>query len=194
MGRGAGDARQARAATPRRSDRDRQRHRLARDRQARDRTRQAAAGSEDVEDRGVGSRRFGLFGLGLCLGGIARARRHPARRGVDRAAAAGSAGRTGEDRSEGDRRRAIPARPRRIQAGALARCRGRRLRQRGRRRRQHGVRAAAGAGVGHRRGPGAKHRAASRRQRPVQVAQGAEGSAAARAEGVRAMRGLPAHQ
>ena len=80
-----------------------------------------------------------------------------------------------------------------IEAGALARCRGRRLRQRRRRRCQHGFRAAAGAGVGHRRGAGAKHRAASRRQRPVQVAQGAEGSAAARAEGVRAMRRLPAH-
>ena len=180
-------------AAPRRADRDRQRHRLARDRQARDRTGQAAAGPEDVEDRGVGGRRLGLFGLGLCVGGIAGARRHPARRGLDRAAAAGSAGRTGQDRSEIDRRRPVPARPRRDQAVALARCRGRGLRQRGRRRCQHRLGAAAGAGVGHRRGAGAKHRAASRRQRPVQIAQGAEGSAAAGAEGVRAMRRLPAH-
>ena len=67
------------------------------------------AGSEDVEDRGVGSRRLGLFGVGLCLRGIAGARRHPARRGLDRAAAAGSAGRAGQDRSQGDRRRAVPA-------------------------------------------------------------------------------------
>ena len=43
-------------------------------------------------------------------------------------------------------------------------------------------------------GSGAEHRAAPRRQRAVQVAQGAEGSAAAGAEGVRAMRRLPAHQ
>ncbi len=43
-------------------------------------------------------------------------------------APAGSAGRTGEDRSQGDRRRAISARPRRNQAGALARCGGRGLR------------------------------------------------------------------
>ena len=180
-------------AASRRPDRDRQRHRLARDRQARHGSGQAAAGTEDVEDRGVGSRRVGLFGLGLRLGGIAGTRRHPARRGLDRAAAAGSAGRAGQDRSQGDRRRPVPARPRREQAGALARCRGRRLRQRGRRRRQHRLGAAAGAGVGHRLRAGAKHRAAPRRQRPVQVAQGAEGSAAARPEGVRAMRRLPAH-
>ena len=66
VGRGAGrrSGKLARGA-PRRSDRDRQRHRLARDRQARDRPDQAAAGPEDVEDRGLGSRRFGLFRLGL---------------------------------------------------------------------------------------------------------------------------------
>ena len=69
----------------------------------------AAAGPEDVEDRGVGSRRLGLFGVGLCVRGIAGTRRHLARRGVDRPAAAGSAGRAGQDRSEGDRRRAISA-------------------------------------------------------------------------------------
>ena len=102
----------ARAAS-RRADRDRQRHRVARDRQARDRAGEAAAGPEDVEDRRVGSRRLGLFGLRLRVGGTARARRHPARRGVDRAAAAGSAGRAGEDRSEVDRRRPVPARRRR---------------------------------------------------------------------------------
>ena len=96
-------------AASRRSDRDRQRHRVARDRQARHGSGEAAAGPEDVEDRGVGSRRLGLFGVGLCVRGIAGARRHPARRGVDRAAAAGSAGRTGQDRSEGDRRRPVPA-------------------------------------------------------------------------------------
>ena len=49
-------------------------------------------------------------------------------------------------------------------------------------------------GVRHRLGPGAEHRAASRHQRSVQIAQGPQGSAAAGAEGIRAMRGLPAHQ
>ncbi len=52
---------------PGRAHRDRQRHRIARDRQAGDGSGQAAAGSEDVEDRRVGGRRFGLFGLGLCI-------------------------------------------------------------------------------------------------------------------------------
>ncbi|MCK7474485.1 MAG: hypothetical protein MZV49_15115 [Rhodopseudomonas palustris] len=42
--------------------------------------------------------------------GIARSRRQPARRGVDRAASAGPAGRAGEDRSQVDRRRPVPAR------------------------------------------------------------------------------------
>ena len=109
MGCGAGDAGQARGRAPRRPDCDRQRHRLARDRQAGDRTGQAAAGPENVEDRGVRSGRIGLLRLGLCVRGIAGARRHLARRGVDRAAPAGSAGRTRQDRSEGDRRRAVSA-------------------------------------------------------------------------------------
>ena len=139
----------ARAAS-RRADRDRQRHRIARDRQARDRSGETAAGTEDVEDRGVGSRRLGLFGVGLCVRGTARSRRHLARRGVDRAAAAGSAGRAGQDRSEGDRGRPVSARSQREQAGALARCRRRGLRERRRRRCQHRLRAAAGARLGHR--------------------------------------------
>ena len=109
LGRSAGDPGQARGAASRRPDRDRQRHGLARNRQARDGSGKAAAGPEDVEDRGVGSRRLGLFGVGLCVRGIARARRHVARRRVDRPAAAGSAGRAGQDRSEGDRCRPVSA-------------------------------------------------------------------------------------
>ena len=42
--------------------------------------------------------------------GVPRARRHRARRHLDRAPAAGSAGRAGEDRSQEHRRRAVPAR------------------------------------------------------------------------------------
>ena len=100
---------QARKAASRRPDRDRQRHRLARDRQARHRSGETAAGPEDVEDRGVGSRRVGLFGVGVCFRGTAGSGRHPARRGIDRAAAAGSTGRTGQDRSEGHWSRPVPA-------------------------------------------------------------------------------------
>ena len=108
-------------------------------------------GAQAAEDRGVGGRRVGLFGLGLCVGGAARPRRDAARRGVDRAPAAGSARGTGEDRSEVDRRRPVPARSQRIQAVAIARRGGRGLRQRRRRRPEHGVGAAAGARLGHRR-------------------------------------------
>ena len=151
------------------------------------------AETQAAEDRGVGSRRVGLFGLGLCVGGAARARRDLARRGVDRAPAAGSAGGAGEDRSEVDRRRPVPARSQRIQAVALARRGGRGLRQRRRRRPEHGVGAAAGARLGHRPGAGPEHRLPSRRARRLPVPQGAEGRAAARPEGVRAVRGLPAH-
>ncbi len=90
LGRGARQSRQARQTAQCRTDLDRQRHRIARDRQARHRTGQAAAGPEDIEDRGLGGRRFGLLCLRLCVGGTARPRRDPARRGVDRAPAAGS--------------------------------------------------------------------------------------------------------
>ena len=72
-------------------------------------------------------------------------RRLAARRGLDRAAAAGSARRARPHRAEGDRRRPVPARRQPGAAGEEARRRRRRLRQRGRRRRQHRVGAAAGA-------------------------------------------------
>ena len=70
-----------------RADRHRQRHGLARDRQAGRRTGRQAARTEDDQDRGVGGRGLGLFGLGLRRGRIARPRRDPARRRLDRAAA-----------------------------------------------------------------------------------------------------------
>ena len=163
MGRGAGDPRKACDCAPRRSDRNRQWHRVTRNRQTGNRTSEAAAGSKNDQDCRLRSRRVRLFGLRLCLGGIAGARRYPTRSRVDCAAPAGSARRAREDRSQGDRRRPISARPRRKPFGALARCRGRRLRQRGWRRRQYGVCPAIGARVGHWSGPRAGHRAASRR-------------------------------
>ncbi len=81
--------------------------------------------------------RVGLFGLGGRVGGVPQSRRVAARRGFDRAAPAGSAGRTGEDRAEIDRRRAISARCRPAQAGQGAGWRGRRRRERRRRRSEH---------------------------------------------------------
>ncbi|MGY4598446.1 transcriptional accessory protein Tex/SPT6 [Bradyrhizobium sp. GM22.5] len=131
--------------------------------------------------------------LGVRLGGVAGPRRHPARRGVNRAAAPGSSRRARQDRTQGDRRRPVPARPRPGQARQIPRRRGRRLRERRRRRRQHRVRSAARARVGRRLRPRLEHRGTPRRQRAVQVAQGVEGRAAARPQGVRAVRGLPAH-
>ena len=74
---------------------------------------QAPSRTQAHQGRGVGSRRFRLFGFRLRLAGTARSRRDPARRRLDRAAVAGPARRTRQDRSEVDRRRAIPARPRR---------------------------------------------------------------------------------
>ena len=70
------------------------------------------AGAEARQGRGVGGRRVGLLRLRLRLAGAARPRRVAARRGLDRAAAAGPAGRAGQDRPEVDRRRPVPARPR----------------------------------------------------------------------------------
>ena len=58
-------------------------------------------------------RRVGVLGLRARVGRAARPRRVAARRGLDRAAPAGPAGRAREDRPEVDRRRPVPARRRR---------------------------------------------------------------------------------
>ena len=65
----------------------------------------------------------------LAAQGVSRPRRHRARRGVDRAPAAGPAGGAGQDRAEGDRRRAVSARRRPGRACPLARRGGGGLRQ-----------------------------------------------------------------
>ena len=101
-------------------DQHRQRHGFARDGQARRRADQAASGAEADEDRRVRGGRFGVLGVGAGGEGISGARCEPARRGVDRAAAAGSAGGAGEDRSEVDRRRPVSARREPDQARARA--------------------------------------------------------------------------
>ena len=99
--------------------------------------------------------------------GTARAGRLAPRCGVDRAAAAGPAGRTGQDRPQVHRRRPVPARRGRGQAVALAGRRGRGLRERGRRGPEYRLAAAAGPGVGHHRGPGDRDRGPARFRRAL---------------------------
>ncbi len=111
---------------------------------------------------------------------------------VSIAPAPGSAGRAGEDRSEVDRGRAVPARSVRGEAVALAGRGGRGLCERCRGRRQHGVHAAAGAGLRHLRRARGEHRGAPGRQRAVHVTVPVEECRPARAEGVRAVCGVPA--
>ena len=179
LGRLASCAGPARGAARRQPDRDRQRHRQPRDRQARRRPDQARAAArarrQARQDRGQRSRRLGLLGLRIRQQGAARPRREPARRGVDRAPPAGSAGRAREDRSQEHRRGPVPARrqPERAREDAGRRRRG--LREHGRRRPQHRVGAAAGARLGPEPGGGQLHRALARRQRRLRRALAAAG-------------------
>ena len=95
-----------------RAHRHRQRHRQPRDRQARRRADEEDAAAQADQGHGVGGRRLGLFGLRAGGAGVPRSRRVAARRRLDRAAPAGPAGRAGQDRAQGDRRRPVPARRR----------------------------------------------------------------------------------
>ena len=113
---------------------DWQRHGLPRDRRARRRSDQAPSGTRAHEGHGLRGRRIGVLRVGAGVEGAARSRCLAARRRLDRAAAAGSARRARAHRTEGDRRRSIPARPQPGPARAAARRRRRGLRQRGRRR------------------------------------------------------------
>ena len=101
------------AAARRRADQHRQRHRLARDRPARGRADQAPPRAAADQGRGVArpARRC-TRPRSSRLAGVPDLDVTPARRGLDRAPAAGSAGRTGQDRPEVDRRRPVPARRR----------------------------------------------------------------------------------
>ena len=145
-----------------------------------------------AEARGLRGRRVGVFGLRAGRGGTAGHGRVPARRGLDRAAAAGPARGAGEDRAEVDRRRAVPARRHRGEAGPQPRRRGGGLRQRGGRGRQHRLAGAAEPGGRRRAAAEREHRGVPERARPVRQAQRAEEGAAARRQGVRTVRGLPA--
>ena len=100
------------------ADRHRQRHGVARDRQARRRPDGAPPEAAADQDRRVGGGCVGLFGIRAGRAGVPERRRLAARRGLDRAPAAGSARRAGADRAEGDRRRPVPARRQPGAAGA----------------------------------------------------------------------------
>ena len=163
----AGDADPARHRARRRAGRDRQRHRVAGDGQAGRRARRRPPRAQADEGDGQRGRRVGVLGVGLRLGRAARPGRLAARRRVHRAPAAGPARRAGQDRPEVDRRRAVPARPARVVAVALAGRRGRGRGERRRRRRQHRLGAAAAPRLGDHRGAGGPDRRAPRRPRPV---------------------------
>ena len=137
-----------------RADRDRQRHGEPGDRAAGRGAACAAAGFGEADEGGrFRGRGFGLFGVGAGVEGVPGSRRVTEGRRLDRAAAAGSAGGTGEDRAQGDRRRPVPARRRPAQAGPVARSGGRGRGQRGRGRSQHRLRTAPRPRVGARAVP-----------------------------------------
>lgn len=85
-------------AAQRGADRDRQRHCQSRDRQAGRGGDCAVRRRQAAEDRGQRSGRVGVFGVRVRRQGISGAGCVAARRGVDRTAPAGPAGRTGQDR------------------------------------------------------------------------------------------------
>ena len=149
-----------------RADRHRQRHREPRDRAAGRRPARDAARERQKPTKVIVSRggRLGLFGVGAGGEGVSGARRLAARRGLDRAAAAGPAGRAGQDRAQGDRRRAVPARRRPAPAGEVARRGGRGRGERRRRRSQHRLGAAARPCLGARAVARRGDRRASRRE------------------------------
>ena len=182
---------QAGARAQGRADRDRQRHGLARDRQTRRRIDRHRSRTETDQDRGVGGRRLGLFGfahspraelpdLDVSLRGavsIARRLQDPLAELVKIDPKSIGVGQYQHDVTE-------------IEAIALARRRGGGLRQRGRRRCQHGLGAAARARFRHRRIAGRATSSRIATPRAVPQPRRAEGSAAARAEGLRASAGF----
>ena len=117
---------------------------------------------------GVGSGRVGLLGVGASPPAeFPGSRCDAARRGLDRAAPAGSARRAGAHRPEVDRRRPVSARRQPGPAREEARRGRRRLRERSGRRRQHRLGAAARAHLRTVRSAREEHRRLSRRARSV---------------------------
>ncbi len=142
---------------------------------------------------GQRGRGVGVLRVGLRVGRAAGPRRLAARRRVDRPPPAGPARGARQDRPEVHRRGPVPARPARVVAVALAGRGGRGRRERRRRGRQHRLGPAPAPRLRDHRGPRDADRGAPRRARPVPGADGAQRRTAAGPEGVRAVRGLPAH-
>ena len=165
---------------PRRTCRDRQRHRVAGDGQARRGTAQAAHGvgrrrvdghRQAAENCGLRGGRLGVFRVGAGRRGAAGHGCVPAGCRVHRAAPAGPARGAREDRAEVDRRRAVPARRHGREAGPQPRCRRRGLCERGGRGRQHRLPGAAEPRGRRRAAAEREHRGVPERARPVQQTQ-----------------------
>ena len=164
-------------------------------RAARRRPSSAALGLRQHPDRhGERERRLGLLRLGGRPRGVPRPGRDGARRGLHRPPADGPAGRTGQDRPQGDRRRAVPARRRPGRPQAQPRRRGVELRQRRRRRGQHGQPAAPDLRLGPRAAAcrGTSSRTATRTAR-FAARESLRKVPAPGPEGLRAGGGLSAH-
>ena len=143
--------------------------------------------------RGQRSRRLGLFGQRVRVAGNARRRREPARRRQHRAAPAGPAGRTGQDRSQVHRRGPVPARREPERAGAHARGRGGGLRELGGRGPEYRQRAVADAGFGPVGQRGQGRGALARVERRVPQPPAVDGCQRPGRQDLRAERGVPAH-
>ena len=159
-----------------RGHRHRQRHGGPRDRDVRQ---GAQAPGLHPGGHGQRKRRFHLFRLRSGARGISRPGPHRARRGLHRPPAHGPAGRTGEARSQVDRRGPVSARRGSVRPQAQPRRRGDELRQRRGRGTQHRQQAIAHLCLRPRPGAGGKHRGLPQRERPLQVARRIEAGARA---------------
>ena len=178
-----------------RADRDRQRHRQPRDGEAGGRHAVRHAGGRSRLKVIVSEAGASVYSASeTAAAEFPGSRRVAARRRLDRAPPAGSAGRTGQDRAEVDRRRPVPARCRPVPARPLAGSGGRRRGERRRRRSQHGLGAAAGARFRPRRVACRSDRRAPRRRPALSpAARSCSRSPRLGAARLRAMRRLPAH-
>ncbi len=167
----------------------RQRHREPRDGAVRALARPPAV---DHRGRRQRKRRLDLLGQRRGARGVPRPGRHRARGGEHRPPADGPALGARQDRSEVDRRGAVPARRRSAVAQERPGRRRRVVRERRGRGAEHGQQGAAQLRVGPRAVAGREDRLVPQRERRLPVAQGTAAGAPARAEGVRAVRGLPA--
>ncbi len=172
-----------------RGHRRRQRHGGPRDGGLRPGTRP----SGHPDHHGQRERRLGLLRLAGGPRGVPRPGRDGARLRLHRPQAHGPAGRARQDRPQGDRRGAVPARRR--PGGPEAKPRRRRveLRQRRGRRGQHGKPPASDLRLGPGPPAGRQHRGLAQRARPLCRARGPPEGPPPGPQGLRAGGGLSAH-